>query len=183
MADFTPCFEKVIMLEGGYQLHEVSGDRGGMTYAGIARNAWPKWPGWVKIDAGEMDGELTGLVRTFYKDHFWDKIRGDGITAQQVAYHMFAFAVNAGLKTSVRMAQRIVGATPDGIFGDMTFQRINDMVRDEKDERIFVVTFSLFKVFRYKDICMNDSRRGQDRVNSNLKFLCGWINRVQKGLE
>ena len=153
------------MLEGGYQLHEVSGDRGGMTYAGIARNAWPKWPGWVKIDAGEMDGELTGLVRTFYKDHFWDKIRGDGITAQQVAY------------------QRIVGATPDGIFGDMTFQRINNMVRDEKDERIFVVTFSLFKVFRYKDICMNDSRRGQDRVNSNLKFLCGWINRVQKGLE
>ena len=27
MAEFEPCFNKVIMLEGGYNLHEVPGDR------------------------------------------------------------------------------------------------------------------------------------------------------------
>lgn len=182
MANFEPCFEKVIMLEGGYKLHDVPGDRGGMTYAGIARNPWPKWPGWAKIDAGEMDAELTGMVRAFYKEHFWDRIRGDDIGAQDVAYHIFAFAVNAGLKTSVRMAQRVIGATPDGILGDRTFQKLNEMIQDEKDERIFVVTFSLFKVFRYKDICMNDDRRSRDKLVSNQKFICGWINRVQEGL-
>ena len=34
-------------------------------------------------------------------------------------------------------------------------------------------------VYRYKDICLNDQRRYTDRVNSNLKFICGWINRVK----
>ncbi len=183
MADFDPCFEKVIVLEGGYKLHDIPGDRGGKTYAGISENNWPRWEGWGKIRADEFDSELTGMVRSFYKTHFWDKIQGDGINAQDVAYHMFDFAVNAGLKTAVRMVQRIVGATPDGIFGNQTFTRINEMVADEKDERIFVVTFSLFKVFRYKDICMNDKRRKEDKIVSNQKFLCGWINRVQKGLE
>ncbi len=183
MADFNPCFEKVILLEGGYKLHEVFGDRGGMTYAGIAERSWPKWEGWGKIRADEYDSELTAMVRKFYKTEFWDRVHGDDIHSQQTAYHMFAFAVNAGLRVSVRMAQRIIGATPDGILGDRTLAKLNEMIQDEKDERIFTVTFSLFKIFRYKDICLNDSRRGDDKIFSNQKFLCGWINRVQKGLE
>jgi len=183
LADFDPCFDKVITIEGGYSLHDVQGDRGGMTYAGIARNAWPQWPGWLKIDAGKMDADLTALVRTFYRQNFWDRIRGDDIGAQGVAYHIYDFAVNAGLKTAVRMAQRIIGATPDGVLGNKTFELLNQAVQDEKDERIFIITFSLFKVFRYKNIVMNDKRRSRDQVFSNQKFLCGWINRVQKGLE
>ena len=183
MADFTPCYEKMIQLEGGYHLHKIPGDRGGTTYAGIARRRWPSWEGWKKVDGGQFDPDLTATVRAFYKKEFWDRIRGDGIKAQGVAWQIFDFSVNAGLKTAVRMAQRVVGATPDGIFGDQTFARINAMVQDEKDERIFLLTFSLFKVFRYKDICLNDDRRHQDTLVSNQKFLCGWINRVQKGLE
>jgi len=185
MADFQPCFEKVILIEGGYTLHEVPGDRGGMTYAGIARKIWPKWPGWLKIDAGQFDAELTGMVKDFYRQEFWDRIHGDDISAQGVAYHIYAFGVNAGLKTAVRMAQRIIGTTPDGIFGNKTLETLNQVIEDEKDERIFIVTFSLAKVFRYKDIVMNDKRREQDKKTmiSNEKFLCGWINRVQRGLE
>ncbi len=38
MAQFEPAFELMIRDEGGYVLHEVPGDTGGMTYAGIARN-------------------------------------------------------------------------------------------------------------------------------------------------
>ncbi len=108
--------------------------------------------------------------------------RGNDIKSQNVAYHIYAFAVNAGIKTAVRMAQIIIGATPDGIWGDVSLKTINDLIQDKKDERIFAVTYSLFKIFRYKDICMNDDRRSKDRIVSNQKFLCGWINRVQKGL-
>jgi len=183
MADFEQCFEKVILLEGGYKLHEVPGDRGGMTYAGIARNIWPNWPGWIKIDAGQFDAELTGMVRIFFKENFWDKIKGDDIGAQEVAYHLYAFAVNAGLKTAVRIVQRMINATPDGVFGDKTFLKLNEMIQDKKDERIFIVTYTLMKIFRYKDICLHDSRRKKDHLVSNQKFLCGWINRAQKGLE
>ena len=45
MADFQPAFEKMIRNEGGYTLHNVASDRGGQTFAGIARNFHPNWPG------------------------------------------------------------------------------------------------------------------------------------------
>ena len=41
MADFAPAFEKMIHDEGGYQLTDIPGDRGGQTYAGIARKPNP----------------------------------------------------------------------------------------------------------------------------------------------
>ena len=41
MADFLPAFEQMIRDEGGYTLHTIPGDRGGQTYAGIARNFNP----------------------------------------------------------------------------------------------------------------------------------------------
>ncbi len=182
MAAFNPCFEKVIMIEGGYVLHEVKGDRGGMTYAGIARNIWPDWPGWKLIDAGLFNSELTALVREFYREHFWLRIKGDEINSQDVAFMIYDFAVNAGLKTSVRIVQRICKTTPDGDMGDKTIGALNTMVQDGKDERIFILLFSMLKVFRYKDICLNDKRRAQDNLVSNEKFLCGWINRIQRGL-
>lgn len=47
MADFLQAYESMIRNEGGYTLHTVAGDRGGMTYAGIARNFHPNWPGWA----------------------------------------------------------------------------------------------------------------------------------------
>ena len=43
MSDFLQACERMIVNEGGYVLHTVKNDRGGQTYAGIARNAWPKW--------------------------------------------------------------------------------------------------------------------------------------------
>jgi len=181
MANFDLCFEKVIHLEGGYRLHNVPGDRGGMTYAGISRNAWPDWTGWQLIDAGETQGDrIESMVRTFYKAHFWDQIHGDIIGFPGVAFVLYDFAVNAGIRTAVKIAQRIVGATPDGILGKKTTAKMAAYVTNEKEERLFIAEFSLSKVIYYKDICLNDRRRRKDLVNSNLKFLCGWINRVEK---
>jgi lysozyme family protein len=45
MADFLPAFERMIRDEGGYKLVNVAGDRGGQTYAGIARKMNPDWAG------------------------------------------------------------------------------------------------------------------------------------------
>ena len=58
MAQFEPAFEQMIRDEGGYVLHEVPGDTGGMTYAGIARNKNPQWNGWALVDKKEFGGSL-----------------------------------------------------------------------------------------------------------------------------
>jgi lysozyme family protein len=169
MADFNPAFEKMIRDEGGYQLTNIPGDRGGMTYAGIARNANPQWQGWAFIDRQDFGG-ATPLVREFYKANFWDRVRGDSIASQAIAENVFNFGVNTGIGVAIKLAQLIVGATPDGAIGDKTIERINAC-----PEQTFLPAYALAKISRYAQICNKD--RGQS------KFLLGWINRTLAGLK
>lgn len=97
MALFDPAFDKMIRNEGGFKLAHIEGDRGGQTYAGIARNVHPNWPGWRYIDANDLARvELTQSVRDFYRSEFWNRIAGDAITHQAIAETLFDFAVNSG---------------------------------------------------------------------------------------
>ncbi|MBW2130155.1 MAG: N-acetylmuramidase [Deltaproteobacteria bacterium] len=166
MADFNSAFEKMIKNEGGYVLHRVSGDRGGATYAGIARNYHPNWNGWELIDKNDLENpQLTQMVRDFYKDNFWDKIKGDDLTKQRIAESLFDFSVNAGVRTASKLAQIVVGATPDGVIGPKSIAKLN-----EAGEETFVTKYALAKVARYAEICNRDP--------SQKKFLLGWINRT-----
>ena len=166
MAEFLPAFERMIVNEGGYVLHTVAGDRGGMTYAGIARNFHPSWQGWKVIDQGETPP--AELVRQFYRSNFWAPLRLDDVEHQEVAGNLFDFGVNAGLSTAAKLAQLVVGATPDGKIGAKTLQALNAI-----DTDLFVARYALAKIARYRDIVTGN--RTQQR------FLVGWINRVLKG--
>ena len=170
MADFKLAFEKMIRNEGGYKLHQISGDNGGQTYAGIARNYHPNWPGWRFVDADDLDDpELTAQVHNFYKNSFWDKIKGSQIERQKVAETLFDFAVNAGYRTAVKLAQLVVDTTPDGIIGSKTLSKLNQVEGND-----FNLRYALAKIARYAQIV------NQDR--SQNKFLLGWLNRTLKGV-
>lgn len=170
MADFLPAFEKMIRDEGGYVLHEVEGDRGGMTYAGIARKMNPDWGGWEHID--RKDTPPSEMVRQFYREGYWMPIRGDELP-QRVAESIFNFAVNTSAPrrpaVAIKLAQIVVGATPDGAFGDKTFRALREM-----DEEKFVLAYALAKIARYRDIVTRD--------RSQMKFMLGWINRTLAGV-
>lgn len=166
MAEFSEAFEKMIKNEGGYVLHKVSGDRGGQTYAGIARNYHPDWTGWAIIDRGDMDNsDLTRMVRDFYKEKFWDKMKGDDLDNQGIAETLFDFSVNAGYRNASKLAQLVVDATPDGIIGPRSVAKLNEI-----DEESFITEFALAKIARYAEICNRDPIQ--------KKFLLGWINRT-----
>lgn len=182
MAEFEPIFTEVMQLEGGFNLHEVKGDRGGMTYAGISRKFWPNWCGWVSIDKQEFDAKLTQMVREFYREEFWNTMLGDQIKNQTVAYQVFSFSVNAGRTVAKKLAQNVVGVSSDGVFGPKTIAALNATIQDDKDSEIFKLRYSLLAIFSYKNIAYRDKRRKLDTINSNVKFLIGWINRVEKGL-
>ena len=171
MADFNAAFEQMIRDEGGYVLHNVAGDTGGMTYAGIARNKNPNWPGWNLIDHEALNNPLlTGMVRNFYKVEFWDRIRGDEIANQVVAESVFNFGVNTGMGVAVKLAQLIVGATPDGAVGEKTVEKFSNV-----EPEAFKKAYALAKITRYADIC--------NKNRSQSKFLLGWLNRTLKGLK
>jgi len=169
MADFLTAFEKTIADEGGYQLTDIPGDRGGMTYAGIARKPNPDWSGWQFIDRKDF-GSATPLVREFYKLNFWDRVRGDDITNQAIAETIFNFGVNTGTGVAIKLAQLIVGVTPDGAIGPKTVERLNICTAEK-----FLPAYAIAKISRYAQICNKD--RGQS------KFLLGWINRTLAGLK
>ena len=165
MAEFLPAFERMIVNEGGYVLHTVAGDRGGMTYAGIARNFHPSWQGWKVIDQGETPP--ADLVRQFYRSNFWAPLRLDEVAHQEVAGNLFDFGVNAGLGTAAKLAQLVVGVTPDGKVGAKTLSALNAI-----DPDLFVARYALAKIARYRDIVVKN--RTQQR------FLVGWLNRALK---
>jgi lysozyme family protein len=169
MADFNPAFEKTIADEGGYQLTDIPGDRGGQTYAGIARKPNPGWAGWQHIDRKDF-GSATPLVREFYKSNFWDRVRGDDLKDQAIAETIFNFAVNTGTSVAIKLAQLIVGVTPDGAIGEKTIERLNICTAEK-----FLPAYALAKISRYVQICMKD--------RSQSKFLLGWCRRTLEGLK
>lgn len=158
---FDAAFTETMRREGGYVLHKVEGDTGGLTYAGIARNKNPQWAGWPYIDRKETPP--TRLVRDFYRANYWDKISGDALRAD-IAASMFDFAVNAGVKTACRLAQITAGVEPDGEIGPVSVQALNRMTPNA-----FQFGFFAAKMKRYEEIVSRNRSQG--------KFLLGWLRR------
>lgn len=165
MAEFLPAFESMIVHEGGYILHDVPGDRGGQTYAGISRKNWPRWPGWVVLDAG--GDPPVHEVREFYRANFWAPLQLGQVAHQSVARTLFDFAVNAGATTAAKLAQLVAGATPDAKIGPRSLEAINAMPPE-----VFVLRYTLAKLARYEQIVRRD--------RSQSRFLLGWVSRTIK---
>lgn len=177
MADFTRAIKETLKAEGGYV--NDPDDPGGETYKGIARNRNSKWSGWVNIDllknkGGfpsnlENDSALQSKVLALYESHYWDKVRGDDIVDQDMADSIFDFAVNAGPRTSAKLAQLAVGATADGVIGPKTLEKLN-----ADDKRAFLATFAIAKIGRYVSIC--------EQRQDSRKYFFGWVRRTLEGM-
>jgi len=182
MADFLPAYEDMIRAEGGYKLHTVEGDTGGMTYAGIARNSNPQWAGWAFIDRGEIPP--TQLVRDFYRAGYWGPIRGEEIADQGAASTIFNFAVNTcppgQPKLAIKLAQIALQVAPDGDFGPKTIKAMNDLCAKEHGGELFELRYFLAKLTRYAEIANRDKARIEWGLSTARKFLLGWVNRSIK---
>ena len=173
MADFEPALAKVLKNEGGYV--DDPDDPGGETYKGVARKMHSKWSGWDRIDLAknrssfpknlDADQELQDEIAQFYKVNFWDPIKGDDIDSQLVAESIFDFGVNAGVRTSARLAQEVVETAADGVIGPNSLSKLNAF-----DEDHFLASFTVAKIARYVAII---KRRPTSR-----KYLYGWVRRA-----
>ena len=76
MADFLTAYAPLARYEGGWCNDPA--DRGGETYAGIARNFFPAWPGWALIDAAAARRESK--VSTSKLNQFLTDLREFGHT-------------------------------------------------------------------------------------------------------
>ena len=124
MADFNLAYAPVAKWEGGWT-HD-SGDKGGETFRGCARNFFPNEPIWPVIDrekshpsykkgkaafSAHLMGipSLTGCVKGWYKKEWWDKLGLERFD-QIVADELFEQAVNLGKAGMGRYLQRLCNA-------------------------------------------------------------------------
>lgn len=171
MSIFKETFEETLKLEGGYVLHHVEGDPGGMTYAGISRKAWPDWEGWKLIDSGYSDSYegLKNLVADFYHVNFWCKIRGDEINSVSLSSTFFDHAVNAGVSEATKIMQKLVDVRADGIVGPETLKAINECTRNRG-------SLGVSARYGYERLRFYSSL--VEEKPALAKFFRGWVNRV-----
>ena len=154
MADFNKAIEKTLVNEGGYV--NDKDDAGGETKFGISKKAYPN------VDIKNL---TTDEAKAIYKRDYWDKIKGDLITYNSVAYEIFDTSVNMGVRTASKLAQVALSVHPDGIIGNKTLEALN--ATDKED---FLTKFKLSKIARYTYLCKKHP--------SNKKYLYGWIKRT-----
>lgn len=184
MSNFGKSFDEMLNLElsSPYNaLHKNKGENG-YAFMGIYEGAHPSWSGWELIyrtlelykDLRKASYEcyqnvfLTDLVKEFYKENFWDKLRLDEIRSDRIADLIFKFAVNVGIKRAVRYAQMIANVRLDGIIGANTIDALNSLDSGYFEER-YKAEFIKFYEGLAKDT--------PDRYN---RFLKGWLNRVKR---
>lgn len=167
MADFSKHIEPLVQKEGGYVDHNVPGDRGGRTYAGIASASNPDWEGWAYLNRGEKPPKE--IVHELYKRRYWDPMLLDRVKSELVAACLFSSCVLSGPRTAVRLAQAVVETTVDGKMGPNTLKFINSA-----DAEKFAMAFALARIARFSRIVQKNKSQG--------KFFRGWCNRVLREL-
>ncbi len=142
MAEFAPAYTPLAAFEGGWC--DVAGDAGGETYAGIARNIFPSWPGWPLIDAAKSNTsfrqgsaafsrhlagipQLQEMVTDWYRTEWWDRM-GLARFPQSVANEIFEQSVNLGRGGAGKYLQRLCNALN---YSKANSQRLfTDLVED-----------------------------------------------------
>jgi len=157
---FVVAFDFVLEHEGGLANHPY--DRGGLTYRGIARKAWPNWEGWKYIDTGKTPP--LELVEKFYYENFWVALKCDSLPVP-IAIFLFDSAVGSGHTLPVKWLQRAIGAEVDGIVGEETIRKAH-----ETPPKTVVDSMLRRRVLLYANIVRTDPRQSV--------FLAGWLRRT-----
>lgn len=189
MADFTPAFQKTLGHEGGYSDHPA--DRGGETYRGISRVFFPDWPGWRRIDAAKRaasfpanlarNNGLQQAVEAFYREQFWDRLRGDQIADQEVAEEVFDTAVNMGTRRGGRYLQEALNLlnrnqqnypdlVVDGAIGPKTLAALDTLLRLDRGGGNLLRVLNVLQGASYVEIMRNDP--------TQEVFARGWLKRA-----
>lgn len=176
----------------------VVGDKGGITFKGIARTYNARWDGWRIIDKAleqypelktpynkapesvkklneilNASDELSYLVIDFYFENYFKKVGADRIGGK-LAVILFDISVLMGChrasKTLQKVANRYFGCNlvVDGIVGSGTISKVKELIQT-KGEDIFVSNMLL----EYGDNVTEASK-----LEANAKFLQGWMNRI-----
>lgn len=118
--NFNACLAEILKHEGGFVNH--SRDPGGMTNLGVTKQTYEEWVG-HPVSEQIMRKLTPQLVSPLYKVKFWDTMKCENLP-KGLDLCVFDFGVNAGVRRSVRMLQRLLRVEDDGIIGPATLAAV-----------------------------------------------------------
>jgi lysozyme family protein len=113
--NFDAAFEKLLGHEGGYVNNPA--DPGGETKFGISKRSYP---------AEDIAGLTIDRAKAIYLRDYWGPAGCDALP-DAIRFDVFDTAVNSGVRTAVKLLQRAVGETEDGVIGPRTLQAVGSM--------------------------------------------------------
>lgn len=189
MITFEDYLKVILKHEGGYVDHPS--DPGGATKYGISSRFLIALGDYDKdgilegdldhdgdIDADDIRRLTVELAGQFYFEHFWKPLKCDMIKDPMLKLHIFDCGVNCGIKRAVKMVQKLIGVTDDGVIGNITLQAVNrrtshfvwKVYQDIEIPILLWQEYAWARVERYRYLA---------EVNPKLSvFLKGWENRV-----
>lgn len=185
MAVFETSYKKYIQpFEGGYINNPL--DKGGETYAGIARNFHPTWSGWAYIDEQKKFGTIPtnrkfpaiqDKVDNFYLFGQWQPNNFHLIKNQDVANILFDWFINSGSNAAYTKGVETYGVDEilnrdfgfklplDSKFDTATINAINSV-----DSTKLYNTIKQERIKFYNALVKNNP--------SQEAFLKGWLRRI-----
>ena len=187
MARFDPAYQRTMRAEGQYA--DDPHDPGGETYAGVARNFHPSWPGWERIDKWKaqrkawslaLDEVVQQQVADFYRAEFWNRLWGDQLADQRIAEELFDTAVNGGRHHAIEFLQRALNVcnnrgtlypdiAEDGAMGKGTVEALDQAVKLKRARAVCNV-MNILQGARYVELM---------RARAENERYIGWFDRVE----
>lgn len=151
----------ILKWEGGFV--NDSDDLGGATNKGVTLTTFRSVYGKNKT-ANDLKKMTDEQWETIFKKCFWDKWKADEIKDQSVANILVDWLWASG-SYGIKIPQRVLGVSVDGVAGAKTVAAVNSMVGKS--------LFDSLKKERIEYINRICTSRPQ-----NKKFKKGWLNRI-----
>ena len=163
--NFENAVKKVIEMEGGY--NDIKEDRGGATNYGISLN-------FLRANGEDIDGDgdidwvdVKNLTEAeaiaLYKEYFWNPLYDQ--LERAIAEKVFTVGVNMGARVGVKLLQRALNVSDDGIIGNITIAATKRVSVDKL-------------LIHFVDVQMDYYISIVKRRPNQIKFLRGWKNRA-----
>jgi lysozyme family protein len=165
MADYKRLVPFIRKWEGGFVNDPY--DKGGATNAGVTiatYRAYRKQKGYATTSVDDLKGMTSVEWQEIFKKLYWDRWRADGIRSQSVADILVDWVWASGV-WGIKIPQRLLGVTVDGVVGPVTLETLNRL-----EARKIFDTIKSARVQFIDDICR--------RTPTNERFRRGWMNRL-----
>jgi lysozyme family protein len=159
---FKRCLAVVLQNEGGYSDHPL--DPGHATMKGITQSVYDHYRLQKNLSLQGVILITDEEVHDIYWTIYWQPMNLELLNDEDLTLQVFDFGVNAGIRTSIKLLQRLVGVTDDGALGGITAGAVADYQGNILED--FIKRRKLFYVTLIQ-------KKPELRV-----FIKGWLSRV-----